>query len=183
TWSGWSRRSIRRRSRGSCAATWSRSAGTGSSTTATSTRCSSSRCRPPSSTCSPTASRRSSGARSGPGRTASAAPRAPVRAAAARRWREMVRESNRKYHDRVAGRYDDLYDTSYWRFYRDVSWRHLKPFIPERRPAFAADLGCGTGWFGTRLVEAGCHGTFLGPSGKKLGGAGPAVEPQGAAVL
>lgn len=77
----------------------------------------------------------------------------------------MVRESNRKYHDRVAARYDDVYDTPYWRFYRDVSWRHLKAFLPSSRPAWAADLGCGTGWFGTRLLKSGCHVVFLDPSG------------------
>jgi ubiquinone/menaquinone biosynthesis C-methylase UbiE len=80
----------------------------------------------------------------------------------------MVREGNRKYHDRVARKYDDLYDTPYWRFYRDLSWRHLKPFIPERRPAWAADLGCGTGWFGRRLLKAGCNVVLLDPSGKML---------------
>lgn len=95
----------------------------------------------------------------------------------------MVRDSNRKYHDRVAGKYDDVYDTPYWRFYRDVSWRHLKPYIPERRPAAAADLGCGTGWFGTRLLKAGCAVTFLDPSGKMLEAARAAVEREGARGL
>src|SRR5688572_28295876 len=80
----------------------------------------------------------------------------------------MVRDSNRKYHDRVAARYDDVYDTPYWRFYRDVSWRHLKPFLPSVRPAWAADLGCGTGWFGCRLLKSGFHVVFLDPSGAML---------------
>ena len=80
----------------------------------------------------------------------------------------MVRDSNRKYHDRVAAKYDDIYDTPYWRFYRDVSWRHLKPFLPVTRPAWAADLGCGTGWFGERLMKSGCHVVFLDPSGAML---------------
>jgi ubiquinone/menaquinone biosynthesis C-methylase UbiE len=76
--------------------------------------------------------------------------------------------SNRKYHDRIAGRYDQMYDREYWRFYRDLSWRHLKPFLPPQRPAHGADLGCGTGWFGVRLLRAGLHTTFLDPSGKML---------------
>jgi ubiquinone/menaquinone biosynthesis C-methylase UbiE len=95
----------------------------------------------------------------------------------------MVRDGNRKYHDRVAGKYDVVYDTPYWRFYRDVSWRHLKPYIPERRPASAADLGCGTGWFGTRLLKAGCAVTFLDPSGKMLEEARAAVEREGSRGL
>jgi len=95
----------------------------------------------------------------------------------------MVRDGNRKYHDRVAGKYDVVYDTPYWRFYRDVSWRHLKPYIPERRPASAADLGCGTGWFGTRLLKAGCAVTFLDPSGRMLEEARAAVEREGSRGL
>jgi S-adenosylmethionine-dependent methyltransferase len=95
----------------------------------------------------------------------------------------MVRDSNRRYHDRVARKYDDVYDTPYWRFYRDVSWRHLKPFIPERRPAWAADLGCGTGWFGRRLLKAGCHVVFLDPSGKMLEQARAGVASEGARGL
>ncbi len=76
----------------------------------------------------------------------------------------MVRRANRKYHDRVAARYDDMYDTQYWRFYREVSWRHLRRFLPAGRPAWAADLGCGTGGFGARLLKAGLHTLFLDPS-------------------
>ncbi|HLQ39250.1 MAG TPA: methyltransferase domain-containing protein [Planctomycetota bacterium] len=75
---------------------------------------------------------------------------------------------NRKYHDRIANKYDQIYDGPYWRFYRDLSWRHLKPFLPEQRPACAADLGCGTGWFGLRFLRAGLHTVFVDPSGKML---------------
>jgi ubiquinone/menaquinone biosynthesis C-methylase UbiE len=75
---------------------------------------------------------------------------------------------NRGYHDRIASRYDDVYDTPYWRFYREVSWRHLKSHLPASRPALALDLGCGTGWFGLRLWKAGFDVTFLDPSSKML---------------
>lgn len=90
----------------------------------------------------------------------------------------MVRPANRRYHDRVAGKYDQIYDSEYWRFYREVSWRHLKAFLPATRPGQAADLGCGTGWFGTRLMKAGFDVTFLDPSGKMLGRAQDAAEPE-----
>ncbi len=91
----------------------------------------------------------------------------------------MVRRANRQYHDRVAGRYDQVYDTPYWRFYRDVSWRHLKAFLPAHRPVHGADLGCGTGWFGLKLLKAGFDVTFLDPSGKMLARAQDAVEKTG----
>lgn len=85
---------------------------------------------------------------------------------------------NRKYHDRIAAKYDQVYDSPYWRFYRDLSWRHLKSFLPEQRPARGADLGCGTGWFGVRLLRAGLHTTFLDPSGKMLEEARAAADAE-----
>jgi ubiquinone/menaquinone biosynthesis C-methylase UbiE len=91
----------------------------------------------------------------------------------------MVNEGNRRYHDRVAARYDDVYDTPYWRFYREVSWRHLRAFLPTRRPAHAADLGCGTGWFGCRLLKAGFDLTFVDPSQRMLEQARRAVAAVG----
>ncbi|HEX5051805.1 MAG TPA: methyltransferase domain-containing protein [Planctomycetota bacterium] len=90
---------------------------------------------------------------------------------------------NRKYHDRIAGKYDQVYDSPYWRFYRDLSWRHLKPFLPSQRPARGADLGCGTGWFGVRLLRAGLQTTFLDPSGKMLEEARKAAEAEAARGL
>lgn len=91
----------------------------------------------------------------------------------------MVDRGNRRYHDRVAGRYDQIYDSAYWRFYREVSWRHLKPHLPTHRPAHGADLGCGTGWFGVRLVKAGLHTVFLDPSPKMLEASRAALEAVG----
>jgi SAM-dependent methyltransferase len=86
---------------------------------------------------------------------------------------------NRRYHDRVAARYDSVYDNAYWRFYRDVSWRHLKGYLPPQRPALAADLGCGTGWFGRKLLKAGFGVVFLDPSGAMLEAARKAVDEEG----
>lgn len=97
--------------------------------------------------------------------------------------RALMERSNRRYHDRVSKRYDGVYDTEYWRFYRDVSWRHLQRHLPAQRPARAADLGCGTGWFGRRLLKAGLHVTFLDPSGGMLEAARGHVETEGARGL
>ena len=60
--------------------------------------------------------------------------------------------------------------------YRELSWRHLKKFLPAQRPAWAADLGCGTGWFGARLLKAGLATLFLDPSGKMIGRAQETAE-------
>lgn len=90
---------------------------------------------------------------------------------------------NRKYHDRIAGKYDRIYDTGYWRFYRELSWRHLKAFLPQQRPAHAADLGCGTGWFGVRLLRAGMHVAFVDPSINMLEQARAAADAESARGL
>jgi ubiquinone/menaquinone biosynthesis C-methylase UbiE len=90
-----------------------------------------------------------------------------------------MERSNRRYHDRMSKRYDDVYDTPYWRFYRDVSWRHLQRFLPAQRPGWAGDLGCGTGWFGRRLLKAGLDVLFLDPSGGMLESARARNETEG----
>ncbi len=89
------------------------------------------------------------------------------------------RDPRESYHDRVASRYERVYETPYWRFYREVSWRHLKKFLPSRRPAWALDLGCGPGWFGIRLLKAGFHVTFLDISQAMLDEARARVERLG----
>lgn len=90
---------------------------------------------------------------------------------------------NRKYHDRIAARYDHIYDTAYWRFYRELSWRHLQPHLPRQRPATGADLGCGTGWFGVRLLRSGLHVVFVDPSGNMLEQARAAAAAEAARGL
>ena len=61
----------------------------------------------------------------------------------------------------MAKKYEQVYQSPYWRLYREISWRHLLRFIPEERPARALDLGCGPGWFGAKLLKAGFTVTFL----------------------
>jgi ubiquinone/menaquinone biosynthesis C-methylase UbiE len=72
-----------------------------------------------------------------------------------------MKSANERYHDRIAPRYDDVYGGTWWRFYRDLSWRHLVRFLPARRPARGADVGCGTGHFGIRLLKAGMEVAFV----------------------
>ena len=72
-----------------------------------------------------------------------------------------MKSRNERYHDRIAARYDDVYGSAFWRFYREVSWRHAQRFLPDARPARAADIGCGTGHFGIRLLKAGFAVDFV----------------------
>jgi ubiquinone/menaquinone biosynthesis C-methylase UbiE len=73
----------------------------------------------------------------------------------------MSRQGSQRYHDRVARQYDSIYDDAYWRFHDDLTWHLLKPHLPREQPAFCADLGCGTGKWGLKLLKSGLDVTFL----------------------
>jgi ubiquinone/menaquinone biosynthesis C-methylase UbiE len=64
-------------------------------------------------------------------------------------------DPNVKYHDRVSGIYDNIYETkSYWRFWRDVVWKRARAIL-KTPPADLLEAGGGTGHFGLRAARAG----------------------------
>jgi len=69
-------------------------------------------------------------------------------------------EASRKFHDRVAHRYDAIYEDPFWELHDRITWNHLKPFLPAQLHAPALDLGCGTGKWGLKLLKAGYPTTF-----------------------
>ncbi len=71
------------------------------------------------------------------------------------------RDGSRRYHDRVARQYDSIYDDAYWAFHDELTWRSLKPHLPRDATAACADLGCGTGKWGLRLLKSGFATTFV----------------------
>jgi len=82
--------------------------------------------------------------------------------------RRHSNEANRRYHDRVASRYDSIYDDAYWEFHDRVTWGHIKPFLPRDLSAHVMDLGCGTGKWGLKLLKAGYPTTFTDLSNNML---------------
>lgn len=70
-------------------------------------------------------------------------------------------DPSRRYHDRVARQYDSIYDDSYWEFHDELTWRLIKPHLPRDATAHCADLGCGTGKWGLRLLKSGYPTTFV----------------------
>jgi SAM-dependent methyltransferase len=84
-----------------------------------------------------------------------------------------------KYHDRVAGRYDSIYDDAYWRWHDMVTWEHIKRFLPRDLGLPVADLGCGTGKWGLKLLKSGFRVTFVDISIKMLEQARRKVEETG----
>ena len=70
-------------------------------------------------------------------------------------------DRSRRYHDRVARQYDAIYEDPYWAFHDELTWRLIKPHLPRDLSAACADLGCGTGKWGLRLLKSGWATTFL----------------------
>ena len=70
-------------------------------------------------------------------------------------------DPSRRYHDRVARQYDSIYDDPYWHFHDELTWRMIKPYLPRDQSAACADLGCGTGKWGIRLLKSGFSTTLV----------------------
>ncbi|MCE9582124.1 MAG: methyltransferase domain-containing protein [Planctomycetes bacterium] len=62
--------------------------------------------------------------------------------------------SPERYYDRIAHRYDEMYDTPYWDIYRRVTWEHIKPILPRERSRIL-DIGGGTGIWAIKFAKAG----------------------------
>ncbi len=78
------------------------------------------------------------------------------------------RNASQKYHDRVAGRYESIYDDAWWRWHDGLTWDHLKRFLPAELRAPVIDLGCGSGKWGRKLLKSGYPVTFLDSSAKMV---------------
>jgi len=68
----------------------------------------------------------------------------------------------------VARQYDAIYDDPYWEFHDRLTWKHIKPHVPRDLSAQCADLGCGTGKWGMKLLKSGFATTFLDHSGAMI---------------
>ncbi len=79
------------------------------------------------------------------------------------------RDASRRYHDRVARQYDSIYEDPYWEFHDELTWRLIKPYLPTDLSVPCADLGCGTGKWGLRLIKSGFAVTFVDNSAAMIG--------------
>ncbi|MCC8181275.1 MAG: class I SAM-dependent methyltransferase [Planctomycetes bacterium] len=74
-----------------------------------------------------------------------------------------------RYHDRVAGLYDTIYDGDpYWEMVFHLTWRNILRHLPKDQSTRCLDVGCGTGRWGMRLAKAGYRTDFLDISQKML---------------
>ncbi len=73
-----------------------------------------------------------------------------------------------RYHDRVAGRYDDSYDDEFWQWHDSLTWDYLKPHLPTNLSDTILDLGCGTGKWAAKLLKSGFRVVCVDISAKML---------------
>lgn len=88
-------------------------------------------------------------------------------------------DRSRRYHDRVARQYDSIYDDPYWEFHDELTWRLIKPHLPRDATAHCADLGCGTGKWGLKLLKSGFATTFVDSSAAMIEQTREKVETMG----
>ncbi|MBI3099493.1 MAG: methyltransferase domain-containing protein [Planctomycetes bacterium] len=77
-----------------------------------------------------------------------------------------------QYYDRVAPRYDATYTGPYWDFYREITWHHLKRYLPRDLSASILDVGGGTGVWSLEIAKHGYRVTCSDLSQKMLDEAG-----------
>lgn len=66
----------------------------------------------------------------------------------------MVTKST-KFHDKIAKEYEKSYQTPYWELYHEITWKHLKKFLPKSKKYPILDAGGGTGFWSRRLGKLG----------------------------
>jgi len=89
------------------------------------------------------------------------------------------RSASQRYHDRVAGRYEDIYSDAYWQWHDSLTWDYIKPHLPRDLRAPTADLGCGAGKWGRKLLKTGYQVTFIDSSARMVDEARRQVEQTG----
>jgi ubiquinone/menaquinone biosynthesis C-methylase UbiE len=70
-------------------------------------------------------------------------------------------DASRRYHNRVAGQYDAIYEDAYWQFHDRLTWASIRPHLPADLCAPCCDLGCGAGKWGLHLLKSGYPVTFV----------------------
>jgi ubiquinone/menaquinone biosynthesis C-methylase UbiE len=72
-----------------------------------------------------------------------------------------------------------MYDDPYWHFHDELTWRLVKPHLPRNLSAECADLGCGTGKWGLKLLKSGFATTLVDHSAAMIGQVREKLEAMG----
>jgi len=80
------------------------------------------------------------------------------------------------YYDEKAKKYDDIFNTLYFKIYDAVTWKFLEPYLPTNPEAKVLDAGGGTGRWAVRMAAKGCKVVLMDCSMGMLGVAKERVE-------
>ena len=66
-------------------------------------------------------------------------------------------EEVESYYDKTASKYDEIFDTLYYRIYDVITWKYLEPYVPSNADALVLDAGGGTGRWAVQMARKGCN--------------------------
>lgn len=93
---------------------------------------------------------------------------------------ETAREVGRTG-DTMVGRYEDRMTVPYWRMMREITWQHVRRFLPRQRDARVLDAGGALGYWSIKLAHAGFEVVLLDASEKMLAAARERIAAAGVA--
>lgn len=83
------------------------------------------------------------------------------------------------YYDEKAERYEEVFDTVYFRVFDAVTWKYLEPYVPADPEALVLDAGGGTGRWAVRMAGKGCRVVLMDSSDGMLRVAAEKVKRAG----
>jgi ubiquinone/menaquinone biosynthesis C-methylase UbiE len=94
---------------------------------------------------------------------------------------ETAREAGRITDLRI-GRYEDRETAPYWRMMREITWQHVRRFLPHSKNARVLDAGAALGYWSVRLAHAGYSVVLLDSSEECLAAAKSRIHAAGVAA-
>ena len=60
-----------------------------------------------------------------------------------------------KFYNKIAEKYEEVYTTPFWNLYHEITWQHVKKYLPKNKKHPILDAGGGTGYWSRKLAELG----------------------------
>jgi ubiquinone/menaquinone biosynthesis C-methylase UbiE len=84
----------------------------------------------------------------------------------------------RRYYNSKSDKYDEVFDTLYFRIFDVITWRYIEPYLPKKSDTLILDAGGGTGRWTIKMASQGCKVVLLDASEKMLEVAARRIEQQ-----
>jgi len=83
------------------------------------------------------------------------------------------------YYNEKSERYEEIFDTLYFKIYDAVTWKYLEPYVPADPNAMVLDAGGGTGRWAIRMAAKGCKVVLVDAAERMLRVAEQKVKEKG----